>query len=368
MKKKYYESSENKHTADLHTHSSASLDGDKPISYLIKRAKSNKTTVLAVSDHNTLNGVNRYLDKICVPREEVMDLVDSKLIFVPATEITCKVKEVPNLKGNPSKVHLLAYGLNRDENSYISNLLKIKHENDGKVDRGYLTQLQKYFNLDISDIDIIKYIREKQKVKVGFNTFGVQDTFDFVKKQKLKLTDNDDELLSIIRGFKATERLNLDAEDVINVVHASGGFVVMAHPYMNLKRTSRPRELVQYLINKGIDGFEMYYPGHTTDCDKLIKEEISKSGRRFLFTGGSDYHSDETQEFEYPNFIPFVPPEVDKVREFLDNLNELKIARERGDLSIKGYEKITGVNAKQIVKNYKGLNYMINEQCDKFLR
>ena len=159
-------------TADLHTHSQASLDASKPISYLIKKARTAKNSVLAVSDHNTLKGVNYFLDKKGYPRQAVMELIDMKTIFLPATEITCRISEIQNLKGNPTKVHILAYGLDREETSFISQLLSIKQENDGKVDRGMLAQFQKHFNLDISDNEIIKYITQKRKTENGFGTFG----------------------------------------------------------------------------------------------------------------------------------------------------------------------------------------------------
>ena len=36
-----------------------------------KKAKSNKTTVLSVTDHNTIHGVNKYLDKIIPTKSQV---------------------------------------------------------------------------------------------------------------------------------------------------------------------------------------------------------------------------------------------------------------------------------------------------------
>ena len=350
-------------TADLHTHSQASLDADKPITYILKRAREKRNSVVAVTDHNTLKGVNYFLDKRGYDRQSVMELIDNKKqIFIPGTEITCRISEIPNLKGNPTKIHLVAYGLDRDDTSFISQLLSIKHENDGKVDRGMLTQLQKRFNLELNDMDIIQYISHKRQQDKGFGTFGKNDVFDFAKYYKLHLTETDEELREIIHNFQPYERLNLEATDVINLVHASGGIVVLAHPYSNLKRTTRAKDVVSYLIANDIDGFELYHPFNTQACFDLI-EQACKNSPHLIETGGSDFHSDNQHVEIYPHHIPYSDPELSKVKQFLDTMNEIKYKRFQGKLMIKDYAGIKGFNPIETLKKYKTMNNSINENA-----
>lgn len=354
-------------TADLHTHSQASLDASKPVSYLLKKARTAKNSILAVSDHNTLKGVNHFLDRKGYSRQAVMELMDSKTIFLPAVEITCRISEIQNLKGNPTKIHMLAYGLDRDEESFISQLLSIKHENDGKVDRGMLTQFQKHFNLDINDNEIIKYIMTKRKQEKGFGAFGKNDVFEFSKFLKLQLTGNDQELREIIHNFKPIERLNLEAEDVINFIHASGGIAILAHPYTNLKRTPYPKVVIEYLLAKDIDGFELYHPYNTQPYFDLIQNTIKEHS--LLTTGGSDYHDDNMEWESFPHHIPYSDPTVKQVRQFVDEMNELKYKREQGKLMTKNYAGVRGFNPVETIKKYKAINNRINETAnlDDFL-
>ena len=354
--------SNNEPTADLHTHSQASLDASKPISYLIKKARTAKNSVLAVSDHNTLKGVNYFLDKKGYSRQAVMELIDNKTIFLPATEITCRINEIQNLKGNPTKIHLLAYGLDRDETSFISQLLSIKHENDGKVDRGMLAQFQKHFNLDISDSEIIKYITQKRKQERGFGAFGKNDVFEFSKQLKLNLTDTDEELREIIHNFRPIERLNLEAKDVINLIHASGGIVILAHPYTNLKRTSRSKDIIEYLITNDIDGFELYHPFNTQPYFDLIQNAIKEHS--LITTGGSDYHDDNMTWQAFPHHIPYSDPTVQQVKKFIDDMHELKIKREQGKLLIKDYASIRDFKPAETIKKYGTINNQINESAN----
>jgi len=207
-----------------------------------------------------------------------------------------------------------------------------------------------------------------RKTKKGFGTFGVQDTLEFATAQNLHLTNSIEELRSIISEFRPTARLNLEAEDVINLIHAAGGLAILAHPNTNLRRTSKPKELLNYLIGKGIDGFEMYYPGNTNQSDNMVREMINKSGKKFLFTGGSDYHSDELYELEYKNLITYTPPTISKVKEFIDNMYELKIAREKGDLLVKDYKALKKFNAKKVVKHYSEMSAFIDVESEDFLR
>ena len=354
-------------TVDLHTHSNASLDAEKPITYILKKARENKTTILAVSDHNTLHGVNYFLDKRKIDRQSVMELIDLKTIFIPATEITCRVNSISNLKGNSSKIHILAYGLNRDENSPISKVLNIKHQNDKMVDHGLLDQAKHYFGLDIKEYEIMKYITEKKRANKGFNTFGKDDVVEFLKFSNYNIDKTDDELKDIIHNFSVTERLNLEVEDVIKLIHASGGIAVLAHPYTNLKRTSRAKELLQYLLSIGLDGIEMYYPFNTPACDQLVREVLVEHGSPVIYTGGSDYHDDDIKIPIPDRFIPFSPPTTDKVAQFMDKMSDIKESRKRGDEIVADYARLKQVNPKYIVKKYEKLNDEINSRNDLIL-
>ena len=141
MNIKHY-SPEDKQVVDFHIHSNASLDGSKTVKRLVNEEGKRDVSMIAITDHNTLNGVNKYLDKFGADREKVLERVTDKMILFPGVEITAKIKDIPNVKGNPVKFHLMVYGIDRSDNSPISRVLRIKRKNDENVDLGFLYQLQ----------------------------------------------------------------------------------------------------------------------------------------------------------------------------------------------------------------------------------
>ena len=235
------------------------------------------------------------------------------------------------------------------------------------VDHGLLDQAKHYFGLDIKEYEIMKYITEKKRANKGFNTFGKDDVVEFLKFSNYNIDKTDDELKDIIHNFSVTERLNLEVEDVIKLIHASGGIAVLAHPYTNLKRTSRAKELLQYLLSIGLDGIEMYYPFNTPACDQLVREVLVEHGSPVIYTGGSDYHDDDIKIPIPDRFIPFSPPTTDKVAQFMDKMSDIKESRKRGDEIVADYARLKQVNPKYIVKKYEKLNDEINSRNDLIL-
>jgi len=82
--------SNNPRNADLHMHSSTSIDADDSIKHIIKKCEGQKTTIMAITDHNTIIGANDYLDRIGVDRLCTLSLVTNKVIMVPGVEITAR--------------------------------------------------------------------------------------------------------------------------------------------------------------------------------------------------------------------------------------------------------------------------------------
>lgn len=338
--------------ADFHTHSNHSIDGTKSIKHILKSAHKNNVTMLGVTDHNTVSGVNKFMDKERFPRESVMELASTKTILVPGVEITARINEIKNIKGNSVKLHLLAYGIDRNDDSPISKLLKLKSINDHHVDLGFVYQLQKHFNLALSKQDVLDFFIHCKMNNHDVKAFGKEEAFNFVKFLGLELTENDEQLSEIISNFDVTDRFNLDVDDVINLVHASGGIVLLAHPQVSLRRTKYDKNVISYLIEHEIDGFELYYPQHTKTCDMYLRK-VSKENNIHLHSAGSDYH-DDNHNYEHDGFsIPYEPVTLDKVKALIDYLNEMKVARDEGTLILKNYKNLKDFNVEETLEKYR---------------
>lgn len=73
-----------------------------------------------------------------------------------------------------------------------------------------------------------------------------------------------------------------EPKDVINAIHDAGGIAVLAHPGKNCDN-----ELINELIDSGLDGIEVWHPCHTKEqTDSLL---AIANGRSILAVGGTDF-------------------------------------------------------------------------------
>ena len=282
---------ENQRLADFHIHSKYSFDGVLSPVQIEQAAVSNNVEWLSITDHNTIQAA------IDLWKEHKADLkspslsLDSGVTVVSGVEVTCKVMPVANLKGNASKVHLLIYGADLSPDSPIVRLMNIKHQNDLDFD---LRRLQYLISLKPGACVTLEEIQE------WFRENGVEgepsnkQIMDFLDDKGIDLgITSERRLTRLLEGMPPVERLDLDAEQVIRVGHASGGIVLMAHPSQNLRRTANKMDLLETLLKAGLDGFELLYNGANSDTANLIERAIKRFAKKrsIVYSGGSDMHN-----------------------------------------------------------------------------
>lgn len=274
---------------DLHIHSKGSFDGRFSLEEIFKLGEKEQCGCISITDHNSLKEINNYFrDKDSI----VFKSKKSGMLVVPGVEITCRVSEILNFKGRPTKIHILAYGFNRNENTPLMKILKLKEENDKKFDLWYLFLAKKILNININEKDIAEFILRKRQLNPGFQTLGKNDVLAFLKWKNIQYDITDEELLEQMSFFRPIRRLNLEAKDIIKLVKAAGGLTIMAHPKTNLDRTKYKKDLLKKLISYGIDGFEY----SAKSCDIITQNyllKLKRKNRNLYLTGGSDYHGTE---------------------------------------------------------------------------
>lgn len=73
--------------------------------------------------------------------------------------------------------------------------------------------------------------------------------------------------------------------EAIEVVRASGGIPVLAHP-----GRLRDDGIVDALAERGLVGLEVFYPSHTTQQTAYFREKAARFG--LVMTAGSDFHDE----------------------------------------------------------------------------
>lgn len=106
-------------------------------------------------------------------------------------------------------------------------------------------------------------------------------------------------------GYVAKD--NITPQAAIDLVHESGGVILLAHPGIN-----KAEDRIEQLVELGLDGLEVLHPGNGANQQKRYRKLAKK--HNLVISGGSDYHgrSDSHGEVGQMN----VPAQ------FLENIKE----------------------------------------------
>lgn len=246
--------------ADLHTHTTAS-DGDLTPTQLVARGRSRGLATIAITDHDTLTGV-----------EEGMAAGEAcGLRVIPGIEISAVYE--------PGTLHMLGYF-----RGYPACLEKdLGQVQQGRSDRfpkiierlnalGLMITLEDVIaNAGGSQIGrphIAKALIQKGYVKdfeEAFNRWLAKGKPAYVAKEKLSW------------------------EEAIRLIRTHGGVPVLAHPFTLEIGDDALRSLTAAMQSGGLLGIEVYYPEHTHAQTRLYRDIVRSLG--LVATGGTDFHA-----------------------------------------------------------------------------
>ena len=236
--------------ADLHSHTVYS-DGSYTVDQLIDRAINNNVEVLAITDHDCVDGSK---EAFCTKK-------DIKIIY--GLELSTE--------RNNESVHILGYFKKPLEEGTLLNVIQKQRENRDKRAKKILSLLKEHFNIDLNPefIDKVDSITRgtiaDQIIKQGY-PYTKKHIFDYMLGNGCK---------AYIPSTKMT------TEYGINLIHENGGIAVVAHPCLYKKNN------VYDIIKMGIDGIEGRYPSKYND--ESMYRRFTKNFN-LLFTAGSDFH------------------------------------------------------------------------------
>jgi predicted metal-dependent phosphoesterase TrpH len=76
--------------------------------------------------------------------------------------------------------------------------------------------------------------------------------------------------------------------EVIRLIKSAGGVAVIAHPLASQRGRTIKMELLDQLVEAGLDGIEIYHRDHSED-EKAKLSQIARE-KDLIVTGSSDYH------------------------------------------------------------------------------
>ena len=239
---------------DLHLHSTAS-DGIFTPTELVRLALDKGIQVIALTDHDTTQGIQEALDAAR----------GTGLTVIPGVEVST---DVPG----PHELHILGYHIDHHHLGLQQHLAALHHSRLDRARRMLDRLAQAGCPLSwervahLSHGGVIGRPHIAQALVDARYVDSVESAFR----------------LYIGRGAPAyVERLKLDPEDVIEVILDAGGVPVLAHP-------SRVIEHIPALTRAGLVGIEAYYPTYPEPEQHYLAQLARK--HKLIATGGSDFH------------------------------------------------------------------------------
>lgn len=243
---------------DLHVHSRYS-DGTCSPEELIRLAEEAGLSAIALCDHNTVEGLPKFLE---AAKGSVVEAV-------PGIEFSTEYRG--------KDLHVLGLFVSQEHYGAINCLLEEarKHKEQSNLE---LVERLKGQGLPL-DYRVIK--AETPSGSVNRAIIGAHLVKNGICSSMQEAFDN---WLSLERGFYVPPR-RPDAFDVIRFIKSIGAVAVLAHPFLNLT----PEQLREFLQQaEGLDGMEVYYP-QFTESQCLVAEEIAEEFC-LVKSGGSDFH------------------------------------------------------------------------------
>ncbi len=246
---------------DLHTHTTAS-DGTMSPTELVKLAADIGLEAIAITDHDTFQGVPEALE---AGRKYGVEVIPGTELSLESPEGAGWIhmvglwlpEEAPELQ---KALDWVIEGRANRNHEIVDKLRKlgVNTSYEAIAARAGGTVGRPHFAQELLALGVVSSIDEAFKVWLGDNGRA------YVPKRKL----TPQQALPILNNIGATS--------------------ILAHPFaLNLGYAETER-VVKDLVALGMDGMEVYYPEHSDADTKAYGEMADRLG--LLWSGGSDFH------------------------------------------------------------------------------
>ena len=246
-------------TIDLHTHSTAS-DGSMTPSELVRHAKDAGLSAVAVSDHDTADGV----------REAMAAGRACGIEVIPAIELSA---------ASETETHILGY--------FIDPASKILAEAVGhiravRVERiGETCRMLRDHGIDVT-LDEVKAIAGGG-ILCRAHIARIMTDKGYSESPKAAFA----EWLNVGRPCYSEAQALTDTE-AVHLIRDVGGNAYLAHLHLTKKPPEVLDEFVGRLAKEGLAGVEGYYTDYTPEMEREYRGLAEKYGLKI--SGGTDFH------------------------------------------------------------------------------
>jgi len=240
--------------ADLHTHTFHS-DGTFSPEELVRRAKGKKLSLLSVTDHDSIAGV-----------EAAIRAAGSDLEILPGVELTVAFKN--------RELHVLGYGIRIDDSALTAFFAKMQIYRQDRIHKMIDRLRERGVEVSFDDVAAV----------AGQGSIGRPHLAEvLVKRGAVRSLD---EAFQKYLGDNApcfVKGATLTVAQAVELIHAGGGISSLAHPHRIVDDSWVPE-----LAAAGIQAIEAFHSDH----DAAVTDHYRQMAKRhnLLVTGGSDCH------------------------------------------------------------------------------
>ena len=245
---------------DLHTHSLCS-DGAQTPADVVRTAYNAGLSAIALSDHDSIEGVQEAMDTGKALGIEV----------IPAVELSAQ---------SDTELHILGYFIdihNKKLNDTMAYALQVRDQRQEETCR----------KLNEQGFDITM---EELREEAHGNPVLCRAHFAQIMVRKgyaESVKDAFSRYLSV-GCYAYSNRQALTAQEAVSLIREAGGIAVAAHLHLIKKPDDELREYLKSLIPYGLDGVEGYYSDYTPDMEQRYRAMAKELG--LVLSGGTDYH------------------------------------------------------------------------------
>lgn len=265
--------------SEIHMHSTYS-DGEFAPAQLVEIALKNGVSILSLTDHDTFRGVGEF----------VQAATAVGLNAFPGIEITTRYRDFT--------LHLLAYF--KSPESINPALVERVEEMTGAREKRMRELIDR-----VNEVLPERYLGSIEFENVRKAAEGVLARPHLAREMKrLGIVSSTQEAFDKYLVEYNVEKKNIDIQEAIAMIRASGGVPVLAHPGERAYSLYNPQkgrdyadvpEMLAELKSFGLLGLECIYPYH----EKIGKVEYYKqlaTDHDFIITGSRDFHGFTTYQ------------------------------------------------------------------------
>lgn len=260
---------------DLHMHSEYSQDGQLSPKQLVKMAKEKGLQTIALSDHDTVQGVE----------EMIAEAKKENIKVIPAIECSTKLDNYD--------VHLLGYGIDLQD-EYFQTLQDRLSKKGAAIFHERVEKLRKKYGVEIDEEQVIRDSHGKNPWFLMMSQLFADPRYEYIEDFKEYRVGGKRCDPAPVNFFwdKCGYGTDLyvassspDFAESVKKIHEAHGIAVVAHPF---KTFYQQDDLLQKLLDSGIDGMEVYSNYH--DEKQIEFYEKFAEEHDLIITCGSDFH------------------------------------------------------------------------------